>query len=355
MEMEKIKEIAISEMKHKSSHPFKEPGNKYYHGQRVGQLVCNLCKALSYNGDTDVLVAAAWFHDICNGTEQHEALGAEKTFSLLRNLCTEEEAAAVRDLIAVHDSRELAGLPMAAQILQDADLLDHFGTFEVWNTVQYALKEELSMTEAAGLMTDKYRDEREQHRNLLHFELSRKIYDEKREYVRQFASRMLLEGSGQVAEPQSNGWEPVFREAVAADAAALKTLYFEYLTHFPPQEKQDMNVWAEMLEKFRKDPNMYLLVAEVNGSVVSSVQMAVVESLTHNVRPFAVIENVVTHADYRNRGYASALLEKASEIAKRRNCYKVFLETGSNKESTLNFYRNNGFTVDAKHSCLKRL
>ncbi len=37
-------------------------------------------------------------------------------------------------------------------------------------------------------------------------------------------SEMLLEGSGQVAEPQSNGLEPVFREAVAANAAALKTL-----------------------------------------------------------------------------------------------------------------------------------
>ena len=28
---------------------------------------------------------------------------------------------------------------------------------------------------------------------------------------------------------------------------------------------------------------------------------------------------------------------------------------GSNKESTLNFYRNNGFEIDQKHSCLKRL
>ncbi len=49
--------------------------------------------------------------------------------------------------------------------------------------------------------------------------------------------------------------------------------------------------------------------------VVSSVQMAVIRSLTHNVRPFAVIENVVTHEDYRQ----------------------------------------NGFEIDAKHSCLKRL
>ena len=147
----------------------------------------------------------------------------------------------------------------------------------------------------------------------------------------------------------------IIRKAKGTDANELKTLYFEYLTHFPPKEEQDMDVWQNMLEKFAQDENMYLLVAEEEGKVVSSVQMAIIEGLTHNVRPFAVIENVVTHADYRNRGLASALLEKASEIARERRCYKVFLETGSNKESTLNFYRNNGFAIDEKHSCLKRL
>lgn len=147
----------------------------------------------------------------------------------------------------------------------------------------------------------------------------------------------------------------IIRKAKSTDAKDLKTLYFEYLTHFPPKEEQDMTLWERLLEKFEKDENMHLLVAEEDGKVVSSVQMAIIESLTHNVRPFAVIENVVTHADYRNRGFASALLEKASEIAREHRCYKVFLETGSNKESTLNFYRNNGFAIDEKHSCLKRL
>ncbi len=145
------------------------------------------------------------------------------------------------------------------------------------------------------------------------------------------------------------------RKAKGTDAQDLKVLYFEYLTHFPPKEEQDMEEWARILDKFEKDENMYLLVVEEEGKIVSTVQMAIVETLTHNVRPYAVIENVVTHVDYRNRGYASALLERASEIARERRCYKVFLETGSNKESTLNFYRNNGFAIDEKHSCLKRL
>ena len=145
------------------------------------------------------------------------------------------------------------------------------------------------------------------------------------------------------------------RKAKASDAEALKILYFEHLTRFPPQEKQDMALWMSKLSKFEKDENMYLLVLEINDTVVASVQMAIIESLTHNVSPFAIVENVVTHVDYRNRGYASALLAKATEIAKEKRCYKMSLETGSNKESTLNFYRNNGFEIDKKHSCLKRL
>lgn len=147
----------------------------------------------------------------------------------------------------------------------------------------------------------------------------------------------------------------IIRKAKSTDANDLKVLYFDYLTHFPPKEEQDMTLWENLLDKFEKDDNMHLLVAEKDGKVVSSVQMAIIESLTHNVRPFAVIENVVTHMDYRNKGYASALLERASEIAREHRCYKVFLETGSNNEKTLNFYRNNGFAIDERHSCLKRL
>ncbi len=147
----------------------------------------------------------------------------------------------------------------------------------------------------------------------------------------------------------------IIRQAVPADAEQLKTLYFEHLTAFPPAETQDMNKWRESIEFFANDDYTRLLVCEVDGTIVSTVHITVIKNLTHNLRPYAVIENVVTHFDYRCKGYASALLNAATDFAKEMNCYKLFLETGSNKESTLNFYRNNGFAIDKKHSCLKRL
>ena len=145
------------------------------------------------------------------------------------------------------------------------------------------------------------------------------------------------------------------RRAIPNDVEDLKELYFVYLTQYPPAEEQDMAKWQELVDEFLHNDNNYLLVYEYNGKVVSTVHLNIIKNLTHNLRSYGIIENVVTHGDYRNMGFASALLQKATEIAKEKGCYKIMLETGSNKESTLNFYRKNGFVIDAKHSCLKRL
>jgi len=147
----------------------------------------------------------------------------------------------------------------------------------------------------------------------------------------------------------------LIREADINDAQALKDLYFEQLTSWPPKELQDMQLWKDMLERIKKNEHYQLLVGELNGVIISSLTLVIIENLTHNLRPYAVMENVVTHIDYRNKGYASALIKKATEIAKTYNCYKIMLMTGSKKESTLNFYKNNGFSVDEKTACLMRL
>lgn len=59
------------------------------------------------------------------------------------------------------------------------------------------------------------------------------------------------------------------RKAKRIDANDLKILYFEHLTHFQPKEEQDMNLWERLLDKFEIDENMYLLVLEEDGRVVS--------------------------------------------------------------------------------------
>lgn len=147
------------------------------------------------------------------------------------------------------------------------------------------------------------------------------------------------------AESENNSMF-IIREAELTDVADLHKLYMKHLTKFPPSEQQDSSKWSGLLSELIADPNYHLLIGEADGQVASSVTLIVVKNLTHNLRPYGVMENVVTHPDYRNNGYASALIARAREIAIESGCYKMMLMTSSKKESTLKFYEKCGFVND---------
>lgn len=109
---------------------------------------------------------------------------------------------------------------------------------------------------------------------------------------------------------------------------------------------------SENLEKtwniICNDENHHIIVSEIEGKIVSSCVCVIIPNLTRNIRPYAFIENVVTHTDYRGKGYATACLNYAKEIAQKADCYKMMLLTGSKNEGTLNFYKRAGYNSDDK-------
>lgn len=111
----------------------------------------------------------------------------------------------------------------------------------------------------------------------------------------------------------------------------------------------------EMTEYLKKtwntiiqDENHHIIVKETDGKIVSSCVCVIIPNLTRNVRPYAFVENVVTHSDYRGKGYATECLNFAGDIARSMNCYKMMLLTGSKNEATLNFYGNAGYNSTDK-------
>ena len=143
------------------------------------------------------------------------------------------------------------------------------------------------------------------------------------------------------------------REAILDDVNGLYDLYMNHLTKSPPEKPKSIGEWSELLEKLIADPDYHLLIGEINAQVVSSATVIIIRNLTHNLSPYALIENVVTHEDFRNNGYASALIESACEIAKNNNCYKIMLMTGSKKDSVLRFYEKCGFNKNDKTGFIK--
>lgn len=104
-----------------------------------------------------------------------------------------------------------------------------------------------------------------------------------------------------------------------------------------------------------RDENHHIIVKETDGKIVSSCVCVIIPNLTRNIRPYAFIENVVTHADYRRKGYATECLNYAKEIAQKADCYKMMLLTGSRQETTLTFYRNAGYNNTDKTAFIQWL
>lgn len=142
------------------------------------------------------------------------------------------------------------------------------------------------------------------------------------------------------------------REARMEDLDALLELYlFLHEDSIPDHDQHLKDTWEKIIE----DPAHHLIVNETDGKIVSSCVCVIIPNLTRNVRPYAFVENVVTHGDYRKKGLASACLDYAREIARKENCYKMMLLTGSKKPETLRFYESAGYNSSDKTAFIQWL
>ncbi len=124
----------------------------------------------------------------------------------------------------------------------------------------------------------------------------------------------------------------------------LKLYLFLHEDSVPEMTEHLKNTWDTIIQ----DENHHIIVNEIDNKIVSSCVCVIIPNLTRNIRPYAFIENVVTHKDYREKGYATECLNYAKEIAVKTNCYKMMLLTGSKEEKTLKFYSNAGYNSSDK-------
>jgi GNAT superfamily N-acetyltransferase len=139
---------------------------------------------------------------------------------------------------------------------------------------------------------------------------------------------------------------PTVRPATPADQPSLIDLYSQLHPADPPWPSDEAAAGA--LSNVIGHPGATILVCEADGRVVSTCVLFVVPNFSRAGRPIGMIENVVTHRDYRKRGLGRQVVQRAIEIARQSNCYKVMLMTGSRNEATLRFYETAGMQRGTK-------
>ena len=91
--------------------------------------------------------------------------------------------------------------------------------------------------------------------------------------------------------------------------------------HLHPHESELETATAERVWSTLLTSNfMTVIVAQTAELLASSCTLAIVPNLSRGGRSYGVIENVVTHADYRKLGLGRRVLAHALEIAAQADC-----------------------------------
>ena len=145
---------------------------------------------------------------------------------------------------------------------------------------------------------------------------------------------------------------PAIRKIRQDELPSLLSLY----RHLHPSDPE-LAVATDVEHLWRRifaDSQSHYLVADVAGQIVSSCTLAIILNLTRGARPYGLIENVVTHPDFRRRGIGTRILQSALELAWEQDCYNVMLLTVRKDEATLRFYQQAGFEAGVKTGFVAR-
>lgn len=91
------------------------------------------------------------------------------------------------------------------------------------------------------------------------------------------------------------------------------------------------------------DKNNELIVAELDGAIVGSLQITFTPSISFQGGKRAGVESVRVDAKYRGRGIGKELMLWAINHAKEENCIAMQLTTNSDRAEAHRFYENLGF------------
>lgn len=90
----------------------------------------------------------------------------------------------------------------------------------------------------------------------------------------------------------------MIREANMDDLDEILNLYlYLHETNVPEDSQELRDAWDSIIN----DNNHHLIVCEVDDKLVASCVCVIIPNLTRNVHPYAFVENVVTHGDYRKK------------------------------------------------------
>lgn len=133
----------------------------------------------------------------------------------------------------------------------------------------------------------------------------------------------------------------IFRKATKEDLPAVLSLYSEL--------GQDDGTVLQLDEagrifaRLHEYPDYHIHVAEVDGKVIGTFALLVMDNLAHRGARSAILEDVVVAEELRGCGIGTKMLRHIRGICRERGCYKIALSSNRYRGEAHRFYEGLGF------------
>lgn len=142
----------------------------------------------------------------------------------------------------------------------------------------------------------------------------------------------------------------VFRRAVSSDLAALVAMLADDMLGRQREYASEpvAACYRQAFDAINADPNQLLAVAQLNGTVVGTLQISFMPGLSHQGAWRAEIESVRVSSQARGAGLGRRLMEWAIEQCRARHCHIVQLTSDLKRIDAHRFYDQLGFSASHK-------
>jgi len=130
-----------------------------------------------------------------------------------------------------------------------------------------------------------------------------------------------------------------FTEAQEHDIPALLRLYAQFDEGSPVLSPEQARVAFRTIQG---TPNHHIYLAWLEGSIVGTFALLLMESLTNGI-PLGIAEDVVVDRDWRRKGIGKQMMAFAIQRCREQGCYKLALSSHIAREPAHRFYESLAF------------
>lgn len=133
----------------------------------------------------------------------------------------------------------------------------------------------------------------------------------------------------------------IIKKASKNDIPIILGLLYE-LGRPRPQNNSQAEQFENKVKKYLSDPDKQIFVAKLDGNVVGVVSIIFLSRLNQKTLEMYIPELVVAK-NYRDKGIGKIIIEYCIELAKKKKCHRIRLESGNQRIASHKFYQKMGF------------